>query len=45
MYAIRSYYDWEARYSLAFGDSMAPEFVGLRPKVIEQFEELMAIQA
>ena len=35
---------WEARYSLAFGDSMAPEFVGLRPKVIEQFHELIEIQ-
>jgi len=35
---------WEARYSLAFGDSMAPEVVGLRPKVIEQFHELIEIQ-
>ena len=35
---------WEARYSLAFGDSMAPEFVGLRPKVIDQLHELMTIQ-
>jgi len=35
---------WEARYSLAFGDSMAPEFVGLRPRAIRRFEELMEIQ-
>ncbi|MHC4953393.1 MAG: hypothetical protein ACYTGZ_05840 [Planctomycetota bacterium] len=35
---------WQARYGLAFGDSMAPEFVGLRPKAIEQFEELVQIQ-
>jgi tetratricopeptide (TPR) repeat protein len=35
---------WEARYSLAFGDSMAPEFVGLRPRAIERFEKLMEIQ-
>ncbi|MHC4960367.1 MAG: hypothetical protein ACYTGN_18615 [Planctomycetota bacterium] len=35
---------WEARYSLAFGDSMAPEFVGLRPRAIERFEKLMDVQ-
>jgi len=35
---------WQARYGKAFGDSMAPEFVGLRPRAIEGFEELMAIQ-
>jgi tetratricopeptide (TPR) repeat protein len=35
---------WEARYALAFGDSMAPEFVGLRPRAIERFEELMDLQ-
>ncbi|MEM8885123.1 MAG: tetratricopeptide repeat protein [Planctomycetota bacterium] len=35
---------WEAHYSLAFGDSMAPEFVGLRPRAIERFETLMKIQ-
>lgn len=35
---------WEARYSLAFGDSMAPEFVGLRPRAIKRFEDLVEIQ-
>lgn len=35
---------WQARYGRAFGDSMAPEFVGLRPRAIRQFEELMEIQ-
>jgi tetratricopeptide (TPR) repeat protein len=35
---------WQARYGKAFGDSMAPEFVGLRPQAIRQFEELMEIQ-
>lgn len=35
---------WEARYGQAFGDSMAPEFVGLRPRAIREFEELMEIQ-
>jgi len=35
---------WEARYGKAFGASMAPEFVGLRPEAIRQFEELMEIQ-
>ncbi len=35
---------WQARYGKAFGDSMAPEFVGLRPRAIRQFEELMEIQ-
>lgn len=35
---------WQARYGKAFGDSMAPEFVGLRPRAIRQFEELVEIQ-
>ena len=35
---------WLARYSKAFGNSMAPEFVGLRPKAIREFEALMKIQ-
>ena len=35
---------WQARYGIAFGNAMAPEFVGLRPKAIQQFEELMIIQ-
>jgi tetratricopeptide (TPR) repeat protein len=35
---------WQARYGKAFGDSMAPEFVGLRPRAIREFEELMEIQ-
>jgi tetratricopeptide (TPR) repeat protein len=35
---------WQARYGRAFGDSMAPEFVGLRPRAIRQFEELVQIQ-
>jgi len=35
---------WEARYSLAFGDSMAPEFVGLRPRAVRRFKELVEIQ-
>jgi len=35
---------WQARYGKAFGDSMAPEFVGLRPRAIREFEELVEIQ-
>jgi tetratricopeptide (TPR) repeat protein len=35
---------WQARYGKAFGESMAPEFLGLRPRAIRQFEELMEIQ-
>ncbi len=35
---------WQARYGKAFGQSMAPEFVGLRPGAIKQFEELVEIQ-
>ncbi len=35
---------WQARYGKAFGESMAPEFVGMRPAAIEQFEKLMEIQ-
>ncbi len=35
---------WEARYGKAFGTSMAPEFVGLRPEAIRQFEELVDVQ-
>jgi tetratricopeptide (TPR) repeat protein len=35
---------WQARYGKAFGTSMAPEFVGMRPEAIRQFEELVAIQ-
>lgn len=35
---------WEARYGKAFGDSMAPEFVGLRPRAIREFEELRELQ-
>ncbi|HEX5137046.1 MAG TPA: hypothetical protein VFY93_08750 [Planctomycetota bacterium] len=35
---------WQARYGQAFGDSMAPEFVGLRPRAIREFEELVEIQ-
>jgi len=35
---------WQARYGLAFGSAMAPEFTGLRPMAIRQFEELMVIQ-
>ena len=35
---------WQARYGIAFGNAMAPEFVGLRPRAIQQFEELMVIQ-
>ena len=35
---------WQARYDKAFGDSMAPEFVGLRPRAIQGFEDLMRIQ-
>jgi len=32
---------WQARFSRAFGWSMAPEFLGLRPKAIADFEELL----
>jgi tetratricopeptide (TPR) repeat protein len=35
---------WEARWGKAFGTSMAPEFVGLRPEAIRQFEELVEVQ-
>ena len=35
---------WQAHFGRAFGNSMAPEFVGLRPKAIEQFEALVRIQ-
>jgi tetratricopeptide (TPR) repeat protein len=35
---------WTARFGKAFGTSMAPEFIGLRPEAIRQFEELLEIQ-
>ncbi|MHC4223909.1 MAG: tetratricopeptide repeat protein, partial [Planctomycetota bacterium] len=35
---------WQARFGKANGESMAPEFVGMRPQAIRQFEELMKIQ-
>jgi tetratricopeptide (TPR) repeat protein len=35
---------WTARFGKAFGHSMAPEFLGMRPEAIRQFEELLAIQ-
>ncbi len=35
---------WMARYGKAFGTSMAPEFLGMRPESIRQFEELLEIQ-
>jgi tetratricopeptide (TPR) repeat protein len=35
---------WTARYGKAFGTSMAPEFLGMRPEAIRQFEELLEIQ-
>ena len=35
---------WQARFGKAFGTSMAPEFLGLRPEAIRQFEELKALQ-
>jgi tetratricopeptide (TPR) repeat protein len=35
---------WQARFGKAFGTSMAPEFLGLRPEAIRQFEELKEIQ-
>ena len=35
---------WQARYGKAFGESMAPEFVGMRPGAIKQFERLMTLQ-
>ncbi len=35
---------WTARFGKAFGESMAPEFLGMRPGAIRQFEELLAIQ-
>ena len=35
---------WQARFGKAFGISMAPEFLGVRPVAIKQFEELLTIQ-
>jgi hypothetical protein len=35
---------WQARFGKAFGTSMAPEFLGMRPEAIRQFEELLEIQ-
>jgi len=35
---------WMARYGRAFGTSQAPEFLGMRPEAIKQFEELLEIQ-
>jgi len=35
---------WQARYGLAFGTSMVPEFLGQRPRAIKDFEDLMARQ-
>lgn len=35
---------WQARFGKAFGTSMAPEWLGLRPEAIRQFEELKVIQ-
>ncbi len=35
---------WTARFGKAFGESMAPEFLGMRPAAIRQFEELLEIQ-
>jgi len=35
---------WTARFGKAFGTSMAPEFLGMRPQAIHQFEELLEIQ-
>lgn len=35
---------WQARYEKAFSMSMAPEFFGLKPVAIKQFEKLRAIQ-
>ncbi|MHC4971947.1 MAG: tetratricopeptide repeat protein [Planctomycetota bacterium] len=36
---------WQARFGKAFGTSMAPEFLGLRPEAIRQFEKLKEIQS
>jgi tetratricopeptide (TPR) repeat protein len=35
---------WQARYEKALGISMAPEFLGMKPVAIKQFEELRTIQ-
>ena len=35
---------WTARFGKAFGTSQAPEFLGMRPEAIRQFEELLEIQ-
>ena len=35
---------WQACYEKALSMSMAPEFYGLKPTAIKQFEELRAIQ-
>jgi tetratricopeptide (TPR) repeat protein len=35
---------WQARYGKAFALSMAPEFIGLRPEAIRQFEVLLERQ-
>ena len=36
---------WQARFGKAFGTSMAPEFLGLRPEAIRQFEKLKEMQS
>ncbi|MHC4819394.1 MAG: hypothetical protein ACYTF8_15225, partial [Planctomycetota bacterium] len=36
---------WQARFGKAFGTSMAPEFLGMRPEAIRQFEKLKEMQS
>ena len=40
----RSPEHWDARFDLAFGTSQAPDFLGLRPQAIKQFESLLTLQ-
>ena len=35
---------WDAHFDLAFGTSQAPDFLGLRPQAIKQFEGLLTLQ-
>lgn len=36
---------WQARFGKAFGTARAPDWLGLRPEAIRQFEELRQIQS
>ena len=40
----RSPENWDAHFDLAFGTSQAPDFLGMRPQAIKQFESLLVLQ-